>query len=370
MLLFKEDWDDKCRERFNAFWSREIVDRCCFAVTAPRNKPVDLGIELRKADGLVQKWTDAEFRLAQAMHYFANTFFGGEAVPLFWNNLGPGVGASFMGSGYKLAEDTVWFDVNPPIKNWENRPEIKLNYSSEMWKIVWNMTELFCRNAKNRYLVGMTDLGGNLDIAVSLRGNDKLLFDLYDNPDEVKSLVDEIDKAWFQAYDKLWNLINEYIAGSAAWMGLWCEKRWYPLQCDFSAMISTKMFDKFVKPSLKQEAGSFDYAIYHLDGPGQIRHLDSLLEIDGITGIQCAPGSALFKNTSEFHPSFCNETWIPVLQRIQAKGKNLVLLEVHPSEINSLMDCLSPEGLFIATACETEDEAKELLKQVGAWRGR
>jgi len=365
-MIFKEDWE-KAKERFNAFWSGEIVDRCCFAVTAPRNKPLDSRIELREAKDLVQRWTDSEFRLEEAMHYFSNNYFGGEAFPMFWNNLGPGVGASFMGSGYKLAKDTIWFDVNPIIKDWKDMPEIKLNKESAMWKIAWNMTEKFCMNGNGKYHVGITDLGGNFDIAVSLRGNDALLYDLYDYPEEVKALINQIDNVWFQAYDLMQGLLNKYVEGSSAWMGIWCKKRWYPLQCDFSAMISAEMFEKFVKLSLKREAEHMDYSIYHLDGPGQIRHLDNLLDIDGINGIQCVPGATLSERTGEFHSTFYSETWIPVYKKIQEKGKNLVLTEVHPSEIDDLLGCLSPKGLYIASSCKTENEARELLKKIEKW---
>ncbi len=366
-MIYKDDWE-KSKERFTAFWAGEIVDRCCFAVTAPRNKPIDSTIEKREAKDLVQKWLDPEYRMEDTLHHFSHTFFGGDAFPLFWNNVGPGVGASFMGSGYKLAKDTIWFDANPPIKSWENKPEIKLGPDSEMWKIVWNMTELFCKNAKDDYIVGITDIGGNFDIAVSLRGNDALLFDLYDHPEEVKALIDEIDDLWIQIYEKLQGLINEHMEGSAAWMGLWSKKRWYPLQCDFSAMISPEMFDAFVKPSLKREAEFLDNAIYHLDGPGQIRHLDSLLEIPGITGIQCVPGDTLSLRTGEFHGTFFSETWLPVYKKIQEKGKNLVLTGVHPVEIDDLIGCLNPKGLFISTSCKTEEDAGTILKKVEKWR--
>lgn len=366
-MIFKEDWE-KSKQRFDAFWSGEIIDRCCFAVTAPRNRPVDSRFELREAKDLNQKWIDSEFRLEQAMYSFSNTFFGGEAFPLFWNNLGPGAGASFMGSGYKLAEDTVWFDVNPPVKMWEDRPEIRFNRDSEMWKTVWDMTELFCKNARGNYIVGITDIGGTLDIAVSLRGNDALLYDLYDYPEELKKLINEIDTGWLQAYDNLQELLEKYMDGSSAWMGMWCKKRWYPIQCDFSAMISTEMFDTFVKPSLIRQAGHMDLSIYHLDGPGQIRHLDSILEIDSITGIQCIPGDTFNEKTGEFHSTYYSERWIPVYKKIQEKGKNLVLLSVHPSEIDDLIGCLSPKGLYISTSCKSEEEANRLLKKVEKWK--
>lgn len=366
-MLFKEDWD-QTKERFKAFWSGEIIDRCCFHITAPSKNPIDTGIKYRKAESLEEKWLDPEYRFMDAMHYFSHTYFGGEAFPLFWNNFGPGVGSTFMGSGYQLAENTIWFDQNPIIKDWNNMPDIRFNPQSEMWKTVYRMTEMFCKEAKGNYAVGVTDIGGNLDLAVSLRGNDALLYDLYDNPEEVKALVDQIDAIWIQVYDKLDQLISRYMEGVTAWMGLWCEKRWYPLQCDFCAMISTEMFDEFVKPSLQRAAKHLDYAIYHLDGPGQIRHLDSLMEIEGITGIQCVPGSTLFRNTGEFYPTYCNSTWIPVLKKIQEKGKNLVLTEVHPAELDELMEVLSPKGLYIAMSGKTEDEAKALLKKVEAWK--
>lgn len=361
-MIFKEDWE-KAKERFSAFWAGEIVDRCCLSVTAPRRKPIDSGYEYREAKDNVQKWIDSEFRMEQTMNYFANTFFGGEAIPLYWNNLGPGVAASFMGSGYKLAENTVWFDVNPPITDWGKRKELKLDLDSEMWKIAWNMTEKFCKDARGNYHVGITDLGGNMDIAVSLRGNDILLYDLYDNPDEVKKLLDEIDAVWFQAYEKLQSLINSHMDGCTAWMGLWNPKRWFPLQCDFSAMISPEMFDEFVKTHLEKEANFLDNAIYHLDGPAQINHLESLLEIDGITGIQCVPGDKLSERTGRFHSTYFDETWLPVYKRIQEKGKRLILDNVQTVEIDDLMECLSPKGLFIATHCNSQDEAEELLKK-------
>lgn len=366
-MIFKEDMD-RTKERFRAFWAGEIIDRCCFAVTAPRDTPIDTGIAYKQPESLAEQHLDIAYRYQDAMRYFSHTYFGGDAYPLFWNNLGPGVGASFMGGGYHLAENTIWFDVAPVIKDWDHMQEIAFDEDSEMWRRLNAMSERLCREAKGQYEVGLTDIGGNLDIAVSLRGNDTLLYDLYDHPEEVKALVTRIDDIWMQIYEKHLAQINRYMDGVSAWMGIWCEKRWYPLQCDFSAMISADMFDEFVAPSLRREADFLDCAIYHLDGPGEIKHLDTLLGIDGITGIQCVPGSALFKDTGEFHPTFCNDTWMPVMKKIQASGKNLVLHEVHPSELTDLMDNLSAKGLYIATAGKSEEEARYLLKKAEKWR--
>lgn len=365
-MIYKEDWD-KSKERYRAFWQGAVIDRCCCAVTAPRDTSLP-SPQRREARDLNQQWLDPGFRLEQELGVFAHTYYGGDAFPLFWNNLGPGVAAAFMGAAIRLASETVWFDADPPIKDWKNRREIELDTAAPMWKAAWDLTEHFCKNAQGRYIVGITDLGGSLDIAASLRGSDRLLYDLYDEPEQVKRLVQEIDAAWKPAYDLLQGLIEQYDAGNGAWMGMWSPGRWYPLQCDFSAMISRQMFDEFVKPALAAEAEWFDNAIYHLDGPGEICHLESILEIQKIDGVQCVPGTMFQERTGTYYQSFANPLWMPVMKKIQKQKRLLVLNEVKPIELEELMENLSPEGLFLSITCGTEEEAGETLKRIERWK--
>ena len=92
------------------------------------------------------------------------------------------------------------------------------------------------------------------------------------------------------------------------------EKPGYILQSDFTYMIGTPMFDKFAAPELASSADRLYNAVYHMDGIGQIPHLDSLLAIDGIKGIQWQPGAG--------EPSTRN--WDELLSRILASGKKLI----------------------------------------------
>ncbi len=360
-MIFKEDWE-KSQERFDAYWEGEILDRCCISVTAPRKAPIDSKVELQSAKDLVEKWTDSEFRVNEVISNAANTFYGGEAFPNFWINLGPGVMAGFTGSPHKYSEHTVWFDSDPIIKDWDKKPEIKYRLDTEMWNIYQNIMDNALKNAKNNFMVGVTDLGGNLDIAASFRGTETLLYDLMDYPDEVKSLVYDIDSIWFKYYENIQGQINKNMEGSSGWMGLWCRQNWYPLQCDFSAMISPLQFEEFVKPSLTREAKFFDKSIYHWDGPGELPHLDHLLDIDALTGIQWTPGAGNY--------DVCNEIWFPLYKKIQLKGKNLVLLGAKPANVEKLLENLSPKGLYISTACSSEDEARELIKKTEKWTRR
>lgn len=358
-MFFKEDWE-MTQKRFDAFWEGEIIDRCCIAVTAPRNKSLEVeGAMVREAKDLHEKWLDIDYRMGAFINECSNTYFGGEAYPNQWNNLGPGVMASFIGADYELGDDTVWFDTNPIIKDWNNLPKIEFDEKSEMWQQLINMMDRLTKEGARRYIVGVTDIGGNYDILASLRGTQDLLYDLYDEPEAVKEMIKKIDEIWINCYNMIDGEISKHQEGTTSWMPLWCRERWYPLQCDFSAMLSPDAFEEFVKPSLKREAEFLDKAIFHLDGPGELPHVDHLLDIDDINGIQWTPGAG--------NAEITDEKWYPLYKKIQEKGKNLVILGAKPEGIEKLLSNISSKGLFLHTSCSSEDEAKQLINKVEKW---
>ena len=59
----------------------------------------------------------------------------------------------------------------------------------------------------------------------------------------------------------------------------WGPGRTFPLQCDFSIMISPEHFREFVKPELTFFANWSDRTKYHLDGEGALRHLPAVLVV-------------------------------------------------------------------------------------------
>jgi hypothetical protein len=166
----------------------------------------------------------------------------------------------------------------------------------------------------------------------------------------------DLNKLWMKYYDEQHNIINKLQKGTNTWMDIWCPKKWYPLQCDISAMLSPKMFEEFVVPNLTEHCNWLDYSIYHLDGPSEIPHLDLLLDIPRLTGIQWTSGAGTEPEDSP--------KWIDMYKKILSKNKTLVLMYIRPDKIKSLVDQLGPKGLLIQTYCNTESEAKELLKQV------
>jgi 5-methyltetrahydrofolate--homocysteine methyltransferase len=362
-MRFKQDWEE-ARKRLQAFWEYEMSESCCIAAVAPREKRLPCKYDYRAPKNLEQQWLDVEFRYEQMIHQFAGTFYAGEAFPLTIGNLGPGVIAGCMGNGFALGEETVWFDTDPFLTDWSKLEDLHLDESSFMWKKLTSMTKVFSERSQGDYIVGISDLGGNFDILAALRGTQNLLLDLVDHKDEVKQAITKIDTVWMEAFTKLSVIIGAHSKGYSSWMPLWSPASWYPLQCDFSAMISPAMFEEFVVPSLAREADFLDNAIFHLDGPGALPHLDMILEIPGIHGIQWTPGAKIQHNNDiakKDEYDLANPEWFPMYRKIQDRGKYLILLGVSPADVETLLSKVSHRGLFIFTQCESEQQAEAVV---------
>jgi len=243
-------------------------------------------------------------RILEATHWL------GDAFPKWWVNCGPGTMAAFLGSRVSWSPNTTWFW---PLQGVGSLGEIHPVYAAHNpW---WQRVREFTRRAVERWgsqvLVGISDIGGNMDVLAALRSSEKLLLDLTDDPENIDRLIGEITRLWQRYYDELEAITHTAGRGNACWGPVWSPGRGYMLQCDFSYMISPRMFKRFVMPDLSACCDSLDYAFYHMDGKGQLAHLDHLLSIPRLRGIQWQPGDG--------QP--LAEGWLEVLQRIRAGGK-------------------------------------------------
>lgn len=340
------------RQRYNAFWAHEKQDRALLFLTVRGNSGMP------PARDPQQKWSDIDYLLLANERTTAATRYCADAYPQAWVNLGPGVLSAMMGGGIHFAEDTVWFDGSPQIHSYEDVTRARIDWNNAASRLVTDMTTAFCREGAGRYQVGITDLGGTLDILASLQGTEPLLMDLLDDPEAVKAACDTIDTLWEEAFAQSYAALAPANGGSmSAWIPIYCEKRWYPLQCDVSAMISPDAFARFVLPSLERAARYLDHSIYHLDGVGELPHVDMLLAMERLDGIQWVPGSG--------KPSVASDTWFPLYERIQTAGKNLVLTgEARTAdELLFLLKNLRHDGLFISADLATEEEAIEVERK-------
>jgi hypothetical protein len=351
-MLYKEDWET-VKERFKAFFTGEDIGRPLLQVTAPKKNLT------RKPD--YNCWTiahnlDHPDRALQLFEYYCqNTFFGAGALPNLAINLGAGSLAGYLNCTPNIAEDTIWFEERK-LDSYEEILNIKFDPENYWWKKTLEITRLSVEFGKDKFITGITDLNALLNILAFLRGNERLLMDLIEHPDDVKRAAAHLNDLWFYCYDELSKIINQHLEGMTTWMDVWFPGRGSDVQCDFSAMISPQMFAEFVLPHLQEQCRRLDYSIYHWDGPGQIPHLEYLLDISELNGIQWVPGAGQSGTGSP--------KWFPLYQRIQQRGKLLVLPVMDKNDVLNVVKNLSHNGLLIQTQCDSEEEARSLIEHV------
>jgi 5-methyltetrahydrofolate--homocysteine methyltransferase len=301
------DWE-RIERDWTAWWAGELPRPIVMLQSALHiASPMELGEEF-----LLERPIDALLDYYQQQ--MEGTRYYGDAFPKFWPNFGPGIVAGFLGADVHCDPDgqTVWFDhapVEPRDLRFEHQPE------NRWWTRVRDLTRAAVERWGDRVAVAHTDLGGAVDILASFRSTQHLLYDLADRPEEVKRLVDEITPLWLGYYEELHSIIQRAGRGTTTWAAIWSPGRCYMFQCDFGYMISTQMFERFVMPDLSTCFEHMDHAFYHLDGKGQIRHLDVLLAEEELAGIQWIPGAG------QPQP----EGWLPLLARIRDAGKRCQL---------------------------------------------
>jgi 5-methyltetrahydrofolate--homocysteine methyltransferase len=301
----------------------------------------------------IQRWTDLDFVAALNEYHLATTFYGGEAFP-HWNGGFPGHTSipAFLGCPLELDMVTGWWD---PIfaeddSNW-NVMDLKVDPDNRWWRFTQEMAARGVMEAAGK---AIPDIGGALggcgDTLAALRGSMPLLYDVVQCPDRVRAAELYLMNMWIEVYDTLYDIVHDGAEGSTCWFNLWSPGRFYSTHCDFSYMISTDMFVDLFYPALEKQVAYLDHAVHHFDGIGAFRHVPALLDLP-IQAYQILPGAG---KPSPLH-------YLDTLQLVQKSGKNLHIT-IPPDEVEAALELLSARGLFISTSCETEAQARELLK--------
>lgn len=352
-IHFEADRWDRIRQTYAAWWrgtsTRPLIKMPVPHVYAPSGPP-PRAPRLDQSNCHDLRYSPEE--IIDAIDYELSQYaFLGDAFPyVSFDVFGPGILAAFCGAQLDNHSGRVWFfpeEIRPiedihivydPHSCWAER--IKAIYRAGQAK--WG----------GQVLLSIPDLGGPLDVAAVFRGSENLLMDLYDAPEEVLRLCGEVRTAWAAAYNDLNSVLQPVNPGYSDWSGAFSDVPAYILQSDFSYMISTPMFDTFTLPSLREATSRLGNSIYHLDGIGQLPHLDSLLRLKALNAVQFVPGDG--------QPS--TRHWIDVFHRIRAAGKSIYLVGDYDdlAAISKQVD-----GLYFSGWTDSLEAGQAILRAYG-----
>ena len=345
-LSLKPDAAD-AQQRLRAFWASALLDRPCVSIRAPR-----AGVTPPWRSLICRGDFDFARTIAEFEEWAAAMSFGGEAMPALMPNWGPDQWAGFLGAALTLVpeQDTSW--ATPLVADWDAPPALHIDPQNRWWQAAQGLTQAAAAAGAGRFLVSTIDTHSNLDCLAALRGPERLCLDLWERPDAVQRALEQIDTLYEPVYTVLYQLGRMPDYGTTSWLDMWSPQRTQAVQCDFCCMISPEHFRRFALPYLEREVARLEHAVYHMDGPGQLRHLEDLLGLDGVHTIQWVPGAG--------QPTA--PAWVPMLQRIQQAGKSVQVL-VTVDEVKQLHPQLAPEKTFYwVLDCPSENAARELLE--------
>ncbi len=312
-LLCREDMDE-VRERLTTWWNGGDIGRPAMQITAPREKPVEHIPAMREPEGWVTRYSTSNFdyRVNLSARACISTHYLGEAVPCVSPDLAPNCLALFLGCHGVEMPDTVWCE--PCIES-PDTARFECDPANFYWQFSLRLGREQLRIGKGKLLVQFPDLIEGLDTLAAMRGTDRLLVDLIERPDWVHASLRQITDRYFHHYDILYDLFRDEVGGSVFWA--WAPGRMAKFQCDFSAMISPRMFGEFMVPVLTEMCERVSYCMYHWDGPGAIAHHEHLLSIPRLTMIQWTPGAGA-------EPTW-HERWWPLYHKTIEAGKKILI---------------------------------------------
>jgi len=347
------------KQNYSRWWAgdlkRPLISVSLSGRTPTRSKPAEPYHHFNSYYG-------ADFTVAHIVDWYEyqleGTYFLGDGFPNVWPNYGPGVCAAYLGAQVEsgsMEAPTTWFHPRE-IKEAKDL-HLKVIPDNPWYLIMQNLYREMQARFGGMVQLSMTDLGGAMDIVSTFRPSERLVFDLYDCPEEVDRLSWEAHDAWWEVFHTFGKILDKN-PGYTAWTPIFSEQPYYMLQCDFAYMIGPEMFEQFILPEITAMCKKIPNTFYHLDGAGQLPHLDMLLAIPELKGIQWVPGDGAPDITQ----------WPEVHRKIRKAGKLVQIWAGGHSRygwetLDVIADQLgSAEGLIMIGFGSIEKDEKTVLK--------
>lgn len=348
------DWEQRLA-RQDAFWQCEIIDRPVVNIWLAKPNP-DYPFPAEKSwPTMKERWLDTDYLVASRVAGVMNTDCLGDALPNAYPNLGPEVFSAFFGCEMEFSNDSSW--SIPNLHDWADVGTVRFSRDNIYWKKLVEMTDALLEAGRGKFYVGNTDYHPGADALAAFRDPLEFNIDMIERPAEVKSLLRYVTDVYFDTIDYFFDKFAAAQGAFSTWPGIVTTRRYYVPSNDFSIMISKETFDELFLPGIIEECEHMEANIYHLDGPGALRHLDSLLAIDSLNAIQWVYGAGNGRASD----------WLPVYKKCQAAGKGLQLA-LELDEIDLFMRELKPNGLWLTIhGVQDREQGEGILTRMRGW---
>ncbi len=323
-----------------------------------QDKPLIISSYVKEPDkipdtnDLTKFWTDQDFIIERTLALIDNTEYEGVALPFHYVDHGSSAGSLIMGSRMEFVDkETIW--SHPVYENIKEIKDIRLNPENYSYRTITELTKKSSLAAKDHHFVAPFALGGLTDNLAGLYGTENLLLDMISKTDEVKIAMENMKRIWIENFSEIQRIISiSGNPGGIGWIGIWAPGSTFPIQEDFSYMISPQMFKEFCLPHIFDICDSMEYPFYHLDGIGALPHLEIILNIEKIKVVQWVPGAGKEEIAD----------WYDVIKKILSSNKSVqVFIKAH--ELDDLVRNVGTKGLLAVITDPSKENTLKFLEK-------
>jgi 5-methyltetrahydrofolate--homocysteine methyltransferase len=307
----------------------------------------DLGC-VDEAAGLLERYAEATDRAADGFHFL-------------YLNLGSSMMSAFLTGVTHFGGDTIWLEMEHEL-TLDQILALPDDVESDYARTALAAIDALTRRLQGRFIFAPPELGGVLDVLAAMRKTMNLLTDTALEPEKVDACVDKLRRIYWRWRGRLDAIIAPrnngcYTEATRVPSGLPFELG----TADFSAMISPDAFSRWVSPHLVDQAERNPGRVYyHLDGPGELPHLDQILAIPGIRVVQWVMTGGV--------PGGMEPVWDDLYRRILDAGKRVALVapSSDPAQVKAFFRRFPATEFQANYYLSSAQQAREVL---GAVRG-
>ena len=201
-------------------------------------------------------------------------------------------------------------------------------------------TGLLVQDSRGRYQVAQCLQRGPVDLASALLGHSEMCMAMYDEPKELRRLVDFCTETFIMVTKAQHDQYVPLQGGYSSPYGIWSPGTFVQTQCDVVSSMSAESYKEFFFPGDLEICKNFDHSVVHLHS-GYLHHTDVLLEEKYPTAIQVALDTGSTPNTVH--------SLIPYFKRVLEEKPLIIGGAMTQAEVDECLDKLPARGLYISS---------------------
>jgi hypothetical protein len=355
-MLNRPGWSQSV-ERWTAFWNGGLADRPPVIAHLATGAELDVGGEV-SLEGEIARFDAARNGplLERAERdLLEHADLGDDTPPGIVAGGGVYYTGAVFGAPVRVTADMM--ACEPTIDDWSEAATVRYHRGNAWVQRAMDLARQLVHRSAGRYAVIPGLLEGPSDICANLRSPTSLAADLYEHASRVRDLAEVGAAAWEAHARALFDIVPLSDGGTATQWSLWTPGRGAALQEDFCTVISPAQYREFFLPLDRQLARLADITWMHIHA-GAIHLIEEVLQADEIRGIQIVYDGVVSPPLS---------VTIPLMQRVQDRGRGLILRKYSPADLTRILPHLTPNRLALDVYFATSAEASDWLRRLERW---